>query len=66
MFNFAVPLVRERYSRVLLGFLPILGKGYTQEEVDSSTFKERQFQILQEGLQLVCIVDVSQTSTGRL
>jgi len=44
---------RNRYSRVLLGFLPLLGKGYTEAETKQPWFKERQGAVLQQALELV-------------
>ena len=50
---------RDRASRVLLGFLPVLGTGYTEEQLDEPGFKERAFEVLQQALQVVSnILDI--------
>jgi hypothetical protein len=46
---------RDRASRVLLGFLPILGKGYTEYETEQPWFKDRAYQVLQQALELVSV-----------
>ena len=44
---------RDRSTRTLLGFLPILGKGYTAAETDTDSFRERSYEVIQQGLEIV-------------
>lgn len=44
---------RDRDARVLLGFLPLLGKGYTSDEMKTPWFKDRQTSVLQQALRIV-------------
>ena len=51
---------RDRDARVLLGFLPLLGKGYTAHEITQPEFKDRQTAVLQTALKIVSnFVDIS-------
>ena len=46
---------RDRFTRTLLGFLPILDKGYTAAEVDTDAFRERSYELVQQALEIVSI-----------
>ena len=46
---------RDRSTRTLLGFLPILGKGYTAAETDTDAFRERSYEVIQQALEIVSI-----------
>ena len=58
MFNYAdqygtsscVCVCRDRSTRTLLGFLPILGKGYTAAELDTDAFRDRSYEVVQQAL----------------
>ena len=55
---------RDRSTRTLLGFLPILGKGYTAAELDTDAFRERSYKVVQQALEIVSFSsDVYQTSS---
>jgi len=49
---------RDRDARVLLGFLPVLGKGYTKDELQTPWFKDRQNSVLQQALRIVRITQI--------
>ena len=46
-------LCRDRSTRTLLGFLPILGKGYTTAETETDSFRDRSYEVIQQGLEIV-------------
>lgn len=50
---------RDRDARVLLGFLPVLGKGYTADEMKTPWFKDRQMSVLQQALRIVRETQIS-------
>ena len=50
-------MCRDRSTRTLLGFLPILGKGYTAAETDTDAFRDRSYEVIQQALEIVCISD---------
>lgn len=51
--NTFMDLSRVHGARVLLGYMPLLGWGYTKAERQCGPFKLRQRQLLQESLELV-------------
>jgi hypothetical protein len=52
-------ICRIRGSRVLLGFLPIFGKGYTEAQTKTLWFRERSAQVMQQALSLVLAIQIS-------
>lgn len=47
--------VRLREARVVLAFLPIFGKGYTDAESKTQWFHDRAQTVMQDALELVSI-----------